>query len=232
MDIWKIIAQNKFNIMDTATAVKDHMGENIQKIDPSSLTTQQLWREIAALKELMLTHIMAMEQAIKVAHDDLTRFPTEVQKAITTLKDLHEEKFGSVTKEFTAIAALRDEKFAGVQKQFSERDVRVEQTAKDTKTAVDAALAAQEKAVAKQNESFVAATNKSEAATTKQIDAQGSLITTATNALESKISDLKERLLLIEGRSGGRKDLWGYVAGGIMLIIAIITILIRTTAHA
>jgi hypothetical protein len=79
--------------------------------DPSALTTAQLWREIAALKELFSAEIDSIKTSIKVAHDDMVRVPTEVQKQVGGLKELHEQRFRDE-------AALRDEKFASVQRQF------------------------------------------------------------------------------------------------------------------
>ncbi len=78
---------------------------------------------------------------------NITRVPTDTDKQIQHLKEL-----------VVALIEERDklvaEKFNGISTQFKERDVRVEQTARDTKVAVDAALQAAEKAVIKQNEQF------------------------------------------------------------------------------
>lgn len=156
-------------------------------IDPSSLTTQQLWREIGALKELLGAQIEAVEKAIKVAHDDLVRVPTDVQKQVGNLRELHEEKFRSI------------------QVQFAERDVRSEQSAKDTKVAVDAALSAAEKSREQQNQSFALGVAKSEAGITKQIEQLGTLIQATSRALDDKISDAKDRLTRIESRGEGEK---------------------------
>lgn len=161
--------------------------ENRQS-DPSTLTTQLVWREVLHLKELFESRISAVEKSIEVAHEDLVRVPTEVQRAVGTLE------------------ALDNEKFVSIEKQFKERDVRVEQTARDTKTAVDAALAAQEKAVGKQNESFSLATAKSETAITKQIDQLGVLLGNATKGLEDKINDVKDRLTRLEGSDYGAES--------------------------
>lgn len=280
-----------------------------QLADPSSLTTQQLWREIAALKELLYSRIESLdenqksrieelENKIDNAHTDLVRVPTEVTKAVVNLRDLieaeirsteskieankhlllskidaaekvattthegmarvpadtqlavmnlkllHDERFHSLDEQNTSriqaidkrledLSTLLNEKFAGVEKQFKERDVRVEQTARDTKVAVDAALQASEKAVGKQNESFALSIAKSETATMKQIDQQAAIIGNATKSLDDKINDLKDRLTRIEGQGVGKaesrvntKDVWGYAIGGIMFLIAAITVIL------
>src|SRR5580658_3724506 len=67
--------------------------------------------------------------------------------------------------------------FAGIQTQFIERDTRVEQTAKGSKEALDAALQAAKEAVGEQNKSNSVAIAKSEAATNKQMDQLSANIT-------------------------------------------------------
>jgi hypothetical protein len=178
-----------------------------RQMDPSALSTQQLWREIAALKELVFTRLEAIEKAIKVSHDDLTRVPTDVQKQVGNLKELHEEKFASV------------------QKQFEERDERVKQNAQDTKVAVDAALQAAKELVALQNISLAQSSAKQEASFSKQIDAQGLLIQTTEKATDDKIDDLKDRMTRIEGRGEGLNKGWIVLLGAITLIATVIGIL-------
>jgi hypothetical protein len=169
--------------------------------DPTVLTTQQLEREIKALREIIEARILAgenrMDATIKVVRDAIDKRPNEIDLRVDNLHALMNEKFGG-------LSSLMEEKFSTIAIQFRERDTRVEQTAKDTKVAVDAALQAAEKAVGKQNESFALATSKSEAATTKQIDQLGNLFQTSTKALEDKINDIKDRVNNREGIGIGR----------------------------
>jgi len=109
-----------------------------------------------------------------VAHEDLVRVPTDVQKQVGNLRDLHEEKFRSV------------------EIQFTERDTRTEQKDRDTKVAIDAAFQSASLAVA-----------KSEIVTSKQIDQITALIQTETRALSGQIDDLKQRVTRIEGMGVG-----------------------------
>jgi hypothetical protein len=179
------------------------MANDQQPSDPSALTTSQLWREIAALKELLETRLTAMDKAIRVAHEDLTRVPTDVQERIANLKELHAEKFLAIDKELSDRAALRDEKFAGVQKQFDERDIRSQHSEAAATTAVNAALSAQKELSSKQAESFSEATQKSEQQFTKQIDLQGELLRTEVKGLVTQIDEVKERLNRGEGIGEG-----------------------------
>jgi len=161
--------------------------------DPTVLTNQavtqaseMLRREIAASANFLSARLDAMDEATRLRTATAT---TDTDHQIQHLKELHDKSFG--------------EKFESIQTQFKERDERVRQTATDTKTAVDAALKAQQEAVGKQNEASALANSKSEDAFTKQIDALVALLRTNTEALNGAINDLKERVLLIEGRTVG-----------------------------
>lgn len=211
------------------------MGDGIirQTSDPSELTTLALQREISSLKELLLSHVARIDKSIEVAHENLVRVPTDVQKAVGNLKELHEERFISVHDKFKEAGELRDEKFEGVEKQFKERDVRSEQSSVSSKVAVDAALQAAKELVIQQNVSIAQANSKQEASFTKQIDQQSLLIMTTNKAVDDKINDLKERFAKIDGQGLGKKDsgtqvgvVIGYIFGAIGLIATIISVII------
>jgi hypothetical protein len=171
--------------------------------DPSLLTTQALWREIEHLKEFLQSQIDETKRNQELAHENLVRVPTDVQKAVGNLRDLIERRFQDES-------ALRDEKFAGVQKQFDEK-----------KTAIDAALAAVKEAG-----------NKTESAFIKQIDQLVLLFNTSTKSIEGQIDDVKDRLNRGEGRGEGTKEtktsqmdsnrLWIAVAGLALAALAFV----------
>ena len=197
--------------------------------DPTVLTTQALYREINQVKQLLDANMAGIKETlsarITAIDHDLDRLqlaveqePAQTGVLVDTLKTLHNEKFGSI------------------QVQFIERDVRTEQTSRDSKVAVDAALQAAKEAVEKQNTSSALAIAKSESATTKQIDTQGILITTATTSLNeridaasatmnSKIDDLKDRMNRIEGGATGGHQAYGYIVGVAGSLIGIISLL-------
>ena len=180
-------------------ALEQHAGGMTPIPDPTLLTTIQLNREITAVREILeatlrgnlavvQSRMEGMDKALQLLQVISDRIPVQIDEKIFRLKELHQEKFESI------------------QVQFSERDVRTEQTARDVKIAVDAALQAAKEAVAEQNRSFALATAKSEASTAKQIDAQGLAIQTAFKSLDDKIGDMKDRLTRIEGVSLGSAD--------------------------
>ena len=203
--------------------------------DPTVLTTQALYREINQVKQLLDANMAGVKETlsarITAIDHDLDRLqlaveqePAQTGVLVDTLKTLHNEKFGSI------------------QVQFIERDVRTEQTSRDSKVAVDAALQAAKEAVEKQNTSSALAIAKSESATTKQIDTQGILITTATTSLNeridaasatmnSKIDDLKDRMNRIEGGASGGHQAYGYIIGVAGSLIGLIALLFNILRH-
>jgi hypothetical protein len=148
--------------------------------DPTVLTTQQLERAISGLREILEARLNGMDKALSLTHEELNRRATEGSLKVSHLRE------------------LSDEKFSSIQTQFLERDTRTEQTSRDSKVAVDAALQAAKEAVGEQNKSSALAIAKSESATTKQIDQLVVLISTGTNAQDSKINDIKDRITTLE----------------------------------
>jgi len=235
--------------------------------DPTSLTTEQLRRELAILREIIETRLHGMDRATEVAsaqaavnrdkiehtrdrlHEEMTtqvvqlrellearfdgmdrairlhaeiidRVPTDRDKAIKHLEELHDEKFGSI--------AL----------QFAERDVRSEQASEGAKQALDAALLAQKELVAQQNEANSAAAAKAEASFTKQIDQIGTIIQTLEKALDARITELKERIDRGEGSTAGaagsrsdRRLDTGQVLTTLSVLAAVIGLLILAFRH-
>ncbi len=215
--------------MDTQTPA----GGTPQDIDPSTLTTQFVWREVASLKEFILSHISRIDKSIDLAHEDLVRYPTEAYRAVENLKNLHEEKINAIKMAITDDYRICNERFLSTDKQMEERDKRMDLVSVNAKENINIALQSAEKAVNKQNETFAQSMAKSEASTVKQIDLQAAVIATMAKAIEDKIGDIKDRITTIEGQSLGKadsrghnKDVWGYVVGGIGLLITIITIVL------
>ena len=207
--------------------------------DPTTLTTQALYREINQVQALLHSEmeglagrldarITSVDHGLDRLRLIIDREPELTNQLVSNLKSIHEEKLSSI------------------QVQFIERDVRTDQTSRDSKVAVDAALQAAKEAVEKQNASSALAIAKSESATTKQIDTQGILITTATTSLNeridaasatmnSKIDDLKDRLNRMEGMGLGTRttheDNRGLIAVSIAVLSVLFNIVIYLVAH-
>jgi Fe2+ transport system protein B len=173
----------------------DHDKASIPIPDPTALTTAALDRQISSLKELLFTRLDNSSRENEVFIDRILELGNKVKEEVRHLENLHNEKF------------------AGITLQFLERDTRAERADRDGKAALAAALQAAKEAVTEQNKSAALAIEKSSAATAKQMDQQGIQIATATQALEDKISGVKElinkldsRITSIESLSIGRSS--------------------------
>jgi hypothetical protein len=185
--------------------------------DPTALTTSALLREISTLKEqlqealdaqveIVNTRIEGIEKGIEKASDDYTRVPTLLDREVSQLRSLVDERFKQVNAEIESRRLLNGEKFQGIQTQFAERDTRTEQISKLSETAINAALAAAEKATSKQAEAFGLAAEKAERGFQKQIDQLTTLTQSGVKSLDDKITDAKERLTRIESAAVGRME--------------------------
>lgn len=210
------------------------------------VTLATVYHDVGTLKEIIFTRMDAMDKAVQLFQENLTRVPTDVDKQVSQLGELLATRLDGMQKAADLVQAnvdrhptlaekqvqhLREvceEKFSSIETQFLERDTRTEQTSRDSKVAVDAALQAAKEAVGEQNKSSALAIAKSEAATTKQIDQIVTLINVSNGATNDKIEDIKERITSIEGRSKGIGDSIGMIIGimgvGIALGMGIVAI--------
>src|ERR1035437_3965879 len=88
--------------------------------DPTYLTTQQLQRELLALREIIEARLTGSDKISELVQLQLDQRTVQINAEVDHLRTEHEEKFRSIAT------------------QFSERDIRTEQTARDSKVAVDA----------------------------------------------------------------------------------------------
>jgi len=124
----------------------------------------------------MEARLDAVDRATILFQENLTRVPTDTDKQISHLKELH------------------DEKFAAVSQQFRERDVRSDQDKFAASTAINAALSALKEMIGLQNTANAAAIAKSEASTTKELESLNRIIGSSKDALSSDIRNLASRL--------------------------------------
>jgi hypothetical protein len=207
--------------------------------DPTALTTDQLRREVQALRELMETRLDGMDKAATIAATALTQRVHDLnemsEQRRLALQALTEEKFKGIELHIADRDKTIDQQFedsyTGVTLRFQERDTRSERESRDNKIAVDAAFAAAKEAVAENNKSSALATDKSEAGFTKQYDQLALLIETRAKASDDKIDDIKEQLASQRGHATGSLDTRTFVFALLSLILAVITAAALIGAH-
>jgi hypothetical protein len=152
------------------------------------LTTEELRRDVSALREILQARLDGMDRAAVVLAETVNRTPTAIETAISHLKELHDERFSSVDLQFT------------------ERDVRTEQAATSSSQALAAALQAAKEAVFEQAQAAAKAAEKTELSFTKQIDQIGLRIDTVIKGYDDRLTELKERIDRGEGAGQGVTD--------------------------
>lgn len=194
----------------------------VKEVIDARFATEQLDREgvrrhIHGLREILETRLDGMDKAIALRQSAMDHAWSHVDEKIAAVQAVQEQRVLNLSDTY-------GERFNSIQMQFKERDVRTDQSSKDSKVAVDAALQAAKEAVGEQNKSSALAISKSEASITKQIDQLGQQIQAITKASDDKFTDVKERLTRIEGGSQGGKAMWGYVAAGFGFLLTLLTI--------
>ncbi len=181
--------------------------------DPSILTTENLRREIANLKDHVDIQLASNDKAIQ-----LVQVATDA-----AVRNLHKLILANIE----TLANVTAQRFASIETQFSERDKRTEQLSLADKTAIAAALQAQKEAAGAQNESNAASVTKQEAAFTKLLDQNQALWTSGIASLTTQLNDLKSSRDKGEGASRGKVDQWGYLIGAVGILIAFGTLVLR-----
>jgi hypothetical protein len=175
--------------------------------DPSHLTTQALRHEIGSIKELFDTRFDGLDSTVERMLVLIDRLSAVMDEKVNQLRN------------------LTDEKFAGVGSRFAEARYLTEQTSRNDKIALDAALQAQKEDVGKQNDSNNASISKTEILFTKQID-----------ALDDKIDDIKSRFIAgdsqMKGKTEGIGAAGALIIGGSFVISAGISIITFVINHA
>lgn len=121
-----------------------------------------------------------------------------MDKAVVLLQE-----FANRQPTIAEVVARYDERLDGIDAQFVERDRRFDLRDRDNVRAIDAALA-----------TSAAASQKTEATFTKQIDGMGAIINSQAVTLDDKIGDLRNRLTVVESRNGRTfVDYLGMAAG-------------------
>jgi hypothetical protein len=163
------------------------------------LTTEELRRDVSALREILQARLDGMDRATVVLSETVNRTPTAIETAISHLRELHDERFRSTEH-------VSQTRLNGIEQQFAERDVRTEQAAIATDSALKAALQAAKEAVFEQSQAAAKAAEKVEQSTTKQIDQIGLRIDTVAQGFDARLTELKERIDRGEGSTSGASE--------------------------
>jgi hypothetical protein len=178
--------------------------EALRSADPSAMTTAQLYREMLHSRELSDANFDAINKAIELTQ----QYPTLLDSTEARLIKQIEKTDG-------AVREVLSEKFGGVEAQFKERDLRNEAAASAGRAALDAAFSSQKEAI-----------GKSEAAIAKQQDSHAAALQALQKSFDDKVSDLKDRLTAIEGRSQGIGASWGWLLGAVGLVGTVVALFI------
>ena len=192
--------------------------------------------DLAGVRELVEQRLADLDKAIKLAADELAKLPgrTEAERAKldeeTTRRLAAEREYilGQIQiarAETRRVGDVGQEKFAAVDNLFASNAL-----------ALTAALAAQEKAVAAQNDSNTLAIRKSEDSTKETIAANLNAAQTGLDSLAGQVSDIKDRVVRIEstgvGAAATRSDQrlnMGTVIAAAAVLIALASLVLYVT---
>lgn len=175
--------------------LRDQTGGRFPVPDPTTLTTEALRREVAALQVLIEQRISALGLLVdEKLHTLASELDGRAQSCVQSMEAISDTIAANASGE----KALMEEKFKRVDQQFLlVENQRVEQKV-DTKSAVDAALIAQKEAVREQTTASERAIAKSETATNKQLEQLAQTFATAAESLRRAIDDVKERVVDVD----------------------------------
>lgn len=218
--------------------------------DPSALTTQALWREVGHLKQLTFARIDdlnaitnarldAIEKAIDVAHEDMVRWPTDVDKQVGRLKELHAMQFCENDKRYserwvaqekaldialTTVNRAMDIAIARVDKEFHEHLQQVRTETLTAFTASEKAIAKAESASERRFESvneFRGQLADQAAMFIPRLESEAKFI-----SIMEKVDALTTRIDRNEGRGAGMSQGWALLVGAVGLIAVLIGIFV------
>jgi chromosome segregation ATPase len=169
--------------------------------DPTLRTMQLVEKAMSQLESKLEVRIGGIEKAITVQHEDMVRVPTEVQKAVTSLRELLESKQEIPNERLMKLTEVSEERFKSIQTQFTLLKQATEQLDNANKTAIAAALQAQKESAGETQKTSQAAIAKSEASTSEAIRALTSSFSAAITSATDRINDLKGRLDRGEGKT-------------------------------
>ena len=187
---------------------------------------EELIQRDAHDREVITQRLNDLDAAAKVAAGHIEKIPVDLtgdfHKALRAEREYTMSQIGLSRAETQRTGDVAEEKFAAVDALFASNAL-----------ALAAALAAQEKAVAAQNDSNTLAISKSESSTKETIAANAAQAQTGLASLSDQLTDLKERVVRIEstgaGAAGQRSDQrlnMGTVIAAAAVLIAIVSFIL------
>lgn len=158
--------------------------------------------------------------------DPTLRTTEALLREISSIKELFETRLEAMDKAIALLQAAADkqpsiaevaEHVVRLREVNEEKFKSVDQRFTESRNAITTALESAKEAVSKQHETSSTAISKSEQAFTKQLDSLGTFAT-------SRIDDLRERVTSLEQHKKGMGDSWGFIAGGLGIVIAIASV--------
>lgn len=204
---------------------------------------------MASQRELLITggvarhekaslRIDAVSDALQTFEDNLNRMPTQLDREVSRLTTLFDEKLAAahikikavedtgrvlednitrvptqLDREMSRLKELFDEKGRAIDARLQERDARRIQDKDASAASVMAALASLRELTEVQNKANLAAAAKSDAGVTKDLDGIRETIKGISNTFDTKITNLTDRLNRGEGMDSGARE--AKVAGNV-----------------
>jgi hypothetical protein len=180
--------------------------------DPTQLTTQQLVREISALKELIFTRLDAIDRATELLAEDVHRQPTEITTHVGHLKELMTTR-------------------------FAERDLRNDQYSRDTKEALGEARQSSLRALTEAKEALnkrfdIAETQANGLDERVRMLMPRSESEALHKAHETRIAQIVERLNARDERGKGMSQGWVAMVAAVSLLATIAGVVMMVLSRA
>lgn len=187
------------------------MSDPAREDAPTRLTMAMLFREVASLESKLGIRIDALHDAQAKFEENLVRVPTEVQKAVGSLKELHGQRFDAIDARLV------------------ERDSRRAAEKQAAEAALAAALQATKELSTSQDIANAEALRKAQESVNEQIGSIRSILDTRFGAIGDQIAAINSRLDRGEGMLGGGRERQtdqrlntGLLVGAASLVVAII----------
>lgn len=165
----------------------------ISRGDPLVALRNELVTRFAGIE----TRFEAIDKATALQHEDAVRIPTQIDRAISGLRDfieqLLETKIEEMHGKLNTHIGETNERFTQVNIMFVESDKRNQQLKAAEALALAAALQAAKEAVAEQNRSNTLAINKSEIAVGESLKQILANVQVTNQSMTDKIDDIKSR---------------------------------------